>query len=312
MNNQESTSSPVSHHPDLARRARRMPKDPIRRWNRALVRASIAFSARSSFKKAEETKLTDSSVFVYRPDNAPDVAPALLWIHGGGLMTGDARQDGDFLTEVADQLGIVVASAQYRLAPGHPYPAPLDDCAEALEWLASQPGVDASRLMVGGQSAGGGLAAGLCQRQRLAGDVMPGFQLLVYPMLDDRSANGSGPNDHMFRLWGRKSNALGWSSYLRDQSPTAPAVPARLQDLSGLPPAWIGVGTADLFHDENVDYARRLEAAGVPVTLDIVDGGYHGFDVVDASADVSQQFRRTQIDVLARHLAERETDTPQS
>lgn len=299
-----SVTSGATHHPELARRARRLPKDPIRRWNRALMHGFMVAGGRSSFKKADEAKLVSSSVFVYRPDNAPAVAPAMLWIHGGGLVTGDARQDGEFLTDVAEELGIVVASVQYRLAPSDPYPAPLDDCAEALEWLAVQPGIDAERLIVGGASAGGGLAAALCQKQRLSGGVMPGFQLLVYPMLDDRSVNRQGPNDHLFRLWGRKSNAFGWSSYLQDQPAAAPAVPGRLEDLSGLPPAWIGVGTADLFHDEDVDYARRLEAAGIPVTLELIDGGYHGFDLIDPDAQVTRQFQRSQFDALAHHLAE--------
>ncbi len=158
-------------------------------------------------------------------------------------------------------------------------------------------------MILGGASAGGGLAAALCQHLKLSGDPLPGFQLLVYPTLDDRSANGSGPADHLFRTWDRRSNSLGWRSYLQARPPGAPAVPASPQDLTGLPPAWIGVGTADLFHDEDVEYADRLQAAGVPVTLEIVEGAYHGFDVVDPKATVALQFRRTQIDALARHLA---------
>ena len=259
-------------------------------------------AARSMFKNATEHELEHCSVFVYTPETARTPAPVLLWIHGGGLLIGDARQDGESLTALADELGIIVASVQYRLAPRHQYPAALDDCVEAVSWLVQQPGIDPERLIVAGASAGGGLAAALCQRLKLDGGLTPSFQLLVYPMLDDRSAQGSGPFDHLFRTWDRKSNAYGWKSYLGNQPRTPPAVPGRLEDLSGLPPAWIGVGTADLFHDEDVQYANRLRAAGVPVSLEIVDGAYHGFDVADSSAPVSETFRRLQIEALRKHL----------
>lgn len=257
----------------------------------------------ATFRAAQEIELEHASVFVYRPETAPDTAPALFWIHGGGLVVGDARQDGPFLTRIADELGVVVASVQYRLAPAHPYPAPLDDCVEGFRWLADQSDVDADRLMVGGASAGGGLAAALCQRLLAEGGPMPSFQLLVYPMLDDRSATGSDPADELHRLWNRDSNAYGWQSYLGDHAPAAPAVPARATDHAGLCPAWIGVGTADLFHDEDVEYAARLRDAGVAVDLEIVDGAYHGFDVVHARADVSQSFTRSMIDALSRQRA---------
>jgi len=171
--------------------------------------------------------------------------------------------------------------------------------------MAEQPGIDPTRIVVAGQSAGGGLAAALCQLCAAEGPHVPTFQVLVYPMLDPASAQGTGPTDAGFRLWDRKSNALGWSSYLRGHDPEAPppfAVPARTDDWAALPPAWIGVGDLDLFLDEDLAYARRLTEAGVDVQTEVVPGAYHGFDVVDARTEVSRAFTQSQIDAVARHL----------
>lgn len=152
-------------------------------------------------------------------------------------------------------------------------------------------------MILGGASAGGGLAAALALRCRDTGEVSPVFQLLVYPMLDDRSTDaGHDPRNH--RVWSMRSNRVGWSSYLGDADPDT-AVPGRHEDLSGLPPAWIGVGTHDLFHDEALEYARRLREAGVPVTVDTIPGAFHGFDLVLPRAGVSREFFARQCGVLA-------------
>ena len=233
---------------------------------------------------------------------------AMLWIHGGGLVVGAARRQLAHQRALAAEVGLW-ATAEYRLAPEHPFPAALDDLEAAFHWLVEQPGIE--RVAVGGLSAGGGLAAALCQRLRDAGGAQPVFQLLVYPMLDDRSAHGHSPDDAHLRLWDRPSNALGWSSYLAGQAPTTPhAVPARADDLSGLPPAWIGVGTLDLFHDESVAYAERLRAAGVDATLDVVPGAYHSFDEAEPNAPVSQAFRASQRQALARAMAPADGPSP--
>ncbi|WP_264956480.1 alpha/beta hydrolase, partial [Mycobacterium kiyosense] len=179
--------------------------------------------------------------------------------------------------------------------PEHPYPAPLEDCYAVLEWLAALPAVDRDRVAIGGASAGGGLAAALALLARDRGELTPAFQLLVYPMLDDRSS--AAPADPNFRLWDPAANRFGWTSYLGNADPTR-AVPARRTDLSGLPPAWIGVGTHDLFHDEDVEYARRLTEAGVPCQLETIPGAFHGFDLVASKAGVSQQFFGMQCDAL--------------
>lgn len=212
---------------------------------------------------------------------------ALLWVHGGGTVIGAAAQDDRLCSELARDLGLVVASVDYRLAPEHPYPAALDDCAAALAWLHGQAddlGLDPARVAVGGASAGGLLAASLAQRATDEG-LAVAFQLLVYPMLDDRTALRSDHGGRGRFMWTPASNAYAWTAYLghaptEDATDLPPyAVPARRADLSGLPPAWIGVGDLDLFHDEDLEYAARLRAAGVGCELHVEPGMYHAADV---------------------------------
>ncbi|MEZ4383922.1 MAG: alpha/beta hydrolase [Nannocystaceae bacterium] len=295
------------YHPDLAARARLLPRGVARRWSVPLLKRLMRWAGARTRSVAQEVPLGECSVFVYRPrDGAPRRRPALLWIHGGGLLFGDARQDEALLRRVVRKLGVVVASVQYRFAPEHPFPAPLDDCARALTWLSRQEDVDPARIAVGGASAGGGLAAALCQRVRGPGaGPRPIFQLLVYPMLDDRSSARADVEDRLLRLWDRRANAIGWGSYLKGHDPDRPpplAVPARAEDPAGLPPAWIGVGDRDLFHDEDLAYAAWLERGGVQVELELVRGAYHGFDAIDRDAPISRAFHDAQLDALARHL----------
>lgn len=242
------------------------------------------------------------SVWVYRPPKGENPRPALLWIHGGGMVGGTARQDDRFCRRVTEELGAVVASVEYRLAPEHPFPTPLEDCYAALRWLARQPEVDPGRIAIGGTSAGGGLAAALCLLAKERGEVSPAFQLLVYPMLDDRTTLRTDIDDRRLRIWDRRSNRFAWRSYLGEAYPDnvpALAAPARYEDLADLPPAWIGVGTHDLFHDEDLAYAKRLQEAGVRCMLKIVPGAYHAFDIVESKAPVSRAFVEAQIRALA-------------
>lgn len=213
---------------------------------------------------------------------------------------GTAQQDDRLCRHFSRRLGITVASVDYRLAPEHPYPAPLDDCYSALTWLAGLPAVARQRVAIGGASAGGGLAAALALLARDRGEVTPSFQLLAYPMLDDRSSlTADNPN---YRLWNTRSNQFGWTAYLGDADPRI-AVPGRRDDLSGLPPAWIGVGTNDLFHDEDLAYAERLRNAGVPCQVEVVPGAFHGFDLWALKAQVSQRFFDSQCQSLRSPLA---------
>jgi acetyl esterase/lipase len=239
-------------------------------------------------------------VRLHRPVGVSEPAPALLWIHGGGYVMDASQQDDKLCRRFSRALGIAVASVKYRLAPEHPYPTALEDCYSALTWLASLPSVDPARVAIGGASAGGGLAAALALLARDRGGVRPTLQLLAYPMLDDRS--GSAPKNPNYRLWSPKSNQFGWRAYLGDADPQI-AVPARRADLSGLAPAWIGVGTNDLFHDEDLAYAERLTSAGVPCHVEVVPGAFHGFDLVLPKAQVSQSFFASQCASLRTALA---------
>ncbi|QKD80622.1 alpha/beta hydrolase [Actinomyces marmotae] len=233
---------------------------------------------------------------------------ALIWIHGGGLIAGSPAQDHALCSRIARELGILVVSVDYRLAPEHPYPAAIDDARSALRWLRmSAPAldVDTSRVAVGGASAGGGLAAALAQRCRDEGVGLV-FQMLIYPMLDDRTGVGGvgipGRGDF---VWTARQNAECWQAYL-SHPPGEPedrpwAVAARCEDLTGLAPAWIGVGDLDLFVDECVDYAGRLGASGVPARLRVEPGMYHGADICQWARSM-RDFRAESIDALGRAL----------
>jgi acetyl esterase/lipase len=266
-----------------------------------LIRKLSALQQRKTPDGVEVLTLSSGvGVRLHRPVGVDQPGPALLWLHGGGYIIGTAQQDDALCRRFTRELGITVAAVDYRLAPEHPYPAPLEDCYAALTWLARLPAVDPARVAIGGASAGGGLAAALALLAHDRGEVTPALQLLAYPMLDDRS--GSGPDNPKYRLWSPKSNRFGWKAYLGTADPKV-AVPARRDDLGGLPPAWIGVGTNDLFHDEDIDYAERLTAAGVPCRVEVVNGAFHGFDQMVPKAGVSQSFFASQCASLRTALA---------
>jgi acetyl esterase/lipase len=288
-------------HPDLRRVARLAPRSMIGPRSLRLIRA-LSGLQRSKTPDGVEVLTLGSGVGVrlHRPIDVSRPGPALLWIHGGGYVMGTAQQDDRLCHRFTRELGITVAAVDYRLAPEHPYPAPLEDCYSALTWLAGLPAIDPARVAIGGASAGGGLAAALALLARDRGELMPVLQLLAYPMLDDRS--GSGAINPNYRLWSPKSNRFGWASYLGNSDPQV-AVPARRADLSGLPPAWIGVGTNDLFHDEDLAYAERLTSAGVPCHVEVIPGAFHGFDQIVPKAAVSQSFFASQCASLRTAVA---------
>ncbi|MBV0918731.1 alpha/beta hydrolase [Mycobacteroides chelonae] len=231
----------------------------------------------------------DVTVRAHVPKNLNEPSPALLWIHGGGYVMGTARQDDFFCRKVMRETGLPVVSVDYRLAPEHPYPTPVEDCYAALRWLSVQGWIDPTRIAIGGASAGGGLTAALALLARDRGEVAPAAQLLVYPMLDDRTTTRTDVDETNLRMWSTKSNRFGWDSYLADTDRNV-AVPGRRSDLAGVAPAWLGIGTADLFHDEALLYAERLRAAGVPCELEVVEGAFHGFDRFVPWAGVSKDF----------------------
>lgn len=224
--------------------------------------------------------------YLYYPSNSQGAAPAILNIHGGGYVMGTAGREHAVSLRLASALGCAVLSVDYRLAPEAPFPSASDDCVAALEWLHREAvalGIDPARIAVRGVSAGGGLAVGLALRTRTRSELAIAFMLLAYPMLDDRSQPPAGTGQH---VWTRTANAFGWQSYLaRSSSPFSEiAVPARAEDLSGLPPIFIGVGDIDLFISENLEFAARLVSAGVETELHVYPGAYHGFNLVADSA----------------------------
>jgi len=275
-------------HPDLRRVARFAPRQIVYPWSLPLLRR-LPIGNRSSDDGVDVVDLpSGAGARLYRPTAAAAPTAALLWIHGGGYLLGSPEQDDALCRRYVQRLGIVVAAARYRLAPEHPYPIPLQDCYQVLTWLAGLPGVDADRIAIGGASAGGGLAAALGFLARDRGEVSPVLQVLSYPMLDDRTV-GPELDKPGFRLWNTRSNRFGWTSYLGGADP-AMAVPARRTDLAGLAPAWLGVGTLDLFCAEDLAYAARLNAAGVECEVHEVPGAFHGFDGLAPKAAVSQAY----------------------
>ena len=248
-------------------------------------------------------------VRIYRADDQSSKLPALYWIHGGGYVMGDIDMDDRLMKQMVKRIGCVAASVDYRLAPEHPFPTPVEDCYTGLKWLfahADELGVEPARIAIGGPSGGGGLTAGLGLLARDRREVQVAYQLLIYPMIDDRNATAAAHAITDSRVWNRESNRLGWKAYLgrdgggADVSPYAAAT--RATDLSNLPPTYISVGTLDLFVDENIDYAQRLIQAGVPTELHVYPGAFHGFDMFAPSARVSKQFKADRDNALKRAL----------
>ena len=249
----------------------------------------------------------DVRVLVYLPKNVSTSVPALLWIHGGGYVIGNADQADAQIKAIVTATGCAAVSVDYRLAPETPHPGPVEDCYAALKWLhvnANDLGVDATRIAIGGDSAGGGLTASLALLTRDRGEVPLVLALLIYPMLDDRTVTSLEPHPYTGEyIWTPDSNRFGWTSLLGQEpgganvSPYAAA--ARAEKLEGLAPTFIGVGTLDLFLEEDIEYARRLIRAGVPTELHVYPGAFHAFPLA-AEAKVSQAFVRDQLNALAR------------
>ncbi|MEW6299439.1 MAG: alpha/beta hydrolase [Thermodesulfobacteriota bacterium] len=248
-------------------------------------------------------------VRIYQPTDRPDTLPALLWIHGGGYVLGSVERDDLVAKHLARVAHCMVASVEYRLAPEHPFPAPVEDCYAALKWLSAHSaelGVNKSRIAIGGASAGGGLAAGLALLARDRAEVEVCFQLLIYPMIDDRNIAPASETIPDTLVWTRENNRMGWRAYLGREPGGADVAPyaaaARATDLTGLPPAYIPVGDLDLFLDENITYAQRLLAAGVPTELHVYPGAFHGFNGFVPGAEISRRFNADRDNALKRAL----------
>ena len=233
--------------------------------------------------------------------------PGILHTHGGGFFLGSARMSVILLQAIAEPLDCTIVSVEYRLAPETTYKGSTEDNYAGLKWLhanSAELGVDPKRLAVMGESAGGGHAALLAINARDRGEVPLAYQMLIEPMLDDRTVTRP-PAAHIGAIgWTRESNRIGWRYFLGQEpggrNVPARAVPARTKSLAGLPPTFIGVGDIDLFAPEDLDYARRLMEAGVPVEFNLVPGAFHGFE--HQPVRIARQFNQTMLAALRRGL----------
>ena len=246
-------------------------------------------------------------VRVHRPVGQEGAAPCVYSIHGGGYILGSYEMDDAKFDRWCQEYGIVGVSVEYRLSPETPYPGPLEDCYAGLKWTydnADELGIDRDKIGITGVSAGGGLCAALALLARDRGEVPLQFQLLDCPMIDDRQITPSSQLDELL-VWSRESNAFGWQSYLGDLygSDDVPytAAPSRAEDLSGLPDAYVCIGGADGFRDEDITYAMRLYGAGVPTELHVYPGAPHGVALF-AHLEIAQRYSADQEDWLRRQL----------
>jgi acetyl esterase/lipase len=249
-----------------------------------------------------------TEVLVLTPTGRSVHRPAVLFLHGGGMCAGSAQLEIDPAARVAQATGAVVVLPNYRLAPENPFPAGLDDCMATLRWMvehADELGIETGRMAVCGTSAGGGLAAALAQRA--VDDGIPlRAQALVSPMLDDRTALRYDLDGKGALTWSPRSNRWAWTAYLgrEPRLSDAPdyAAASRRRDVTGLPPAWIGVGDLETFYDECVAYAETLNSGGVPCELVTVRGMYHTAEGIARKASSMRHFQASMLDFLRRHL----------
>lgn len=244
---------------------------------------------------------------IVQPAGRTSTRLGFYYVHGGGMMFGDALGDAEILADWLLRYDAVAISVDYRLAPEHPDPTPVEDCYAGLVWTADHTdelGID--RLVIAGSSAGGGLAAGtaLLARDR-SGPALAG-QMLMYPMLDDRDDTVSTAQIDGAGMWDRGSNRTGWTSLLGDRRGTDDvsiyAAPARATDLSGLPPTFIDCGSAEVFRDEDVAYATRIWAAGGQAELHVWPGGFHAFDAFAPHTALAKDMMAARDHWLARLL----------
>lgn len=248
----------------------------------------------------------DIRVRIYRPVKATGTLPGIYFIHGGGMILGTIEGEDPVATMICDQVGAVVVSVDYRLAPEAPHPAPAEDSYAGLVWTAknaAELGIDPDRLGVYGASAGGGLTIAVALMARDRGGPALKFIMPIYPMLDDTNTTESSQAITDIGIWDRAGNIEAWGWYLGGKEADAYAAPARATDLSGLPPAFIDVGTVDLFLDEDIVFVQRLIAAGVPTEFHIHPGAYHAAETFAADAALSRRIWALRLDALRRGLA---------
>lgn len=297
--------------PELAAAVSSLPRtdftDPVAARDAAYAAAAAAVAALPPARDVQTIDCDASGVpvRVYRPRSAPAPAPVLLDFHGGGFVMGSINSEHRRALDLARRSRFVVISVDYRLAPEPPFPAGLDDAYTVLEWTAknaAEIGVDAGRIAVGGGSAGGGLAAGLALLTRDRGGPAIAFQLLLCPALDDRLRTRSAKEFTNTPAFDARAAAQMWPLYLPHGDASPYASPARAEDLSGLPSAYILTAEHDPLRDEAIDYAIRLLDAGVPTELHQTTGTFHVFDHVAPDAAVSRRARAEMSQALIHGL----------
>ncbi len=250
------------------------------------------------------------TLLICRPTAATGPLPVIYHTHGGGMVAGSHRST-ELVGELnrAQELQLAVVAVEYRLAPEHPDPAPVEDCYAGLSWLADHApdlGLDPDRIILSGNSAGGALAAGLSLLTRDRSGPAPRGQLLQFPMLDDRCDTFSAGQMEHVGLWDGLSNRTGWTALLGERRGTPDvsgyAAPARAEDLSGLPPAYIEVGSVEALRDEGLAYASRIWQAGGQAELHVWAGAFHSFDEWVPDAVVSQAAHQARVAWLRRVL----------
>ncbi|MEV6877435.1 alpha/beta hydrolase [Amycolatopsis sp. NPDC051128] len=244
----------------------------------------------------------DVPVRIYRPRRIQPASPAVFFIHGGGMYLGDLDYEHATAVKICEELGVLVVSTGYRKAPEHPHPAPVDDCYAALGWMsanATSLDFDPGRLAIFGGSAGGNLALATALKARDLGGSPLCYVVALYPMVDHRNTTRPA---HEVGPWDRRANAEAWEWFLAGQEPDGYAAPLHAEDLAGLPPTFIDVGTADLFRDEDLALAQRLLAAGVSTELHVYPGVYHAAEYYAPDAEVACHMWTVRFRALRRAL----------
>ena len=248
----------------------------------------------------------DIAVRVYTPKNAGANAPGLVYIHGGGMIMGGLDGEDGTCQMMADRLGAVIASVDYRKAPEDPYPAAPEDCYAAANWVfenAASLGMNPENIGIYGQSAGGGLTIAVALMARDRGGPKFSFMAPIYPMIDDRNTTASSQLVTDVGIWDRAGSLEAWSWYLGGKEADQYAAPTRAKNLEGLPPAFIDVGELDMFRDEDIDFAKRLAEAGIQVEFHLWPGAYHASEVFAPEAKLSQTIWNTRIAAIKRLMA---------
>ncbi|MFJ4044624.1 alpha/beta hydrolase [Microbacterium sp. NPDC089987] len=239
----------------------------------------------------------DVEITIFRPSGrSAERLPAFVNIHGGGMIVGHRTWETGRVVDIVAEHGVVGVNVEYRLAPEDPYPAGVEDCYAAFAWVAenaAELGIDPDRIILGGGSAGGGLTAAVALMARDRGGPVMRGQLLLCPMIDNTNTTPAALQYDGIGTWQREMNLLAWSCVLGDElaySAEAPAyaAPSRAEDLSGLPPAFIEVGEAEMFRDEDTEYAMRIWATGGQAELHVWGGGAHGFDMYMPEAEITR------------------------